>query len=215
MRIEDFGRWFKNMKNFKKYAIGLMVAGGLTFSLMSTVLAQNGQRRDGWDRRGQAQRDVRRQRNNGNGQVDRNGNIDRNRNGVDDRYENNRNGNVDRNRNGVYDRYENNRNSGVNRNGNIDRNRNGVDDRYENNGRYGRNDGYYGNNGNYGVYGNSAEMQKGYRDGLDRGQEDVRDRRIADPNNSSHYRKGSRDYKAGFRRGYNEGYNQYGNNRRW
>lgn len=199
-----------NVKNIKKYALGLLVAAVLAVTGLTTAQAQDG--RWGQNRRNDDQRNRREQerdrreheRNESrNGQVDRNGNIDRDRNGVDDRYENNRN-------------------SGRDRNGNIDRNRNGVDDRYENNGRYGRNDGYYGNggygngsygNGNYGGYGNSAEMQKGYRDGLDRGQEDLRDRRRADPNNSSHYRKGSREYKEGFRRGYNEGYNQYGYNR--
>lgn len=85
-----------------------------------------------------------------------------------------------------------------------------------------RNNGYYGGyprtypNGGYrngGSYGyNSYDEQKGYRDGLDRGQEDLRDRRRADPNNSDHYRSGNAAYREGFRRGYAQGYRQYG---RW
>ena len=58
----------------------------------------------------------------------------------------------------------------------------------------------------------SEDYQKGLRDGLRRGQEDLRDRRIADPNNSSHYRKGNNAYREGFRRGYVQGYRT---NRRW
>jgi hypothetical protein len=49
---------------------------------------------------------------------------------------------------------------------------------------------------------------------LRRGQEDARDRRRFDPNNSSHYRKGNRDYREGFRRGYAQGYRQYVSYRR-
>lgn len=178
--------------------LGFVIAPGL--SSLSNVQAQGG-----WNGRRDQQRNDRDRRND---ESDRRGQYDRNRNGVDDRYENNRNVNVDRNRNGVDDRYEN------NRNGSIDRNRNGVNDRYENNGRYGRNDGYYGNDGNRGYGYNSAEEQKGYRDGLDRGQKDARTNRRADPNNSSHYQKGSQAYREGFRRGFFEGYRQY-SNRRW
>ena len=188
-----------NVKNIRRYAFGLVVAASLTVTGLSSVQAQDGR----WDqnRRNDSQND-RWERGR-----------DRREQGRNDGY----NGQVDRNRNGVDDRYENNRNSRIDRNGNIDRNRNGIDDRYENNSRYGRNDDYYGNGGygNYGGYGNSAEMQKGYRDGLDRGQEDLRARRRADPNNSSHYRNGNREYQAGFRRGYNAGYNQSGYNRGW
>jgi len=80
---------------------------------------------------------------------------------------------------------------------------------YGNRGYYG-NGGYYGNYG-YGGYGyNSADQQRGYRDGLDRGQEDARDRRAANPNNSEHYRKGNAAYRDGFRQGYVQGYRQYG-----
>jgi Ni/Co efflux regulator RcnB len=52
----------------------------------------------------------------------------------------------------------------------------------------------------------NRDEEKGYHDGLDRGQEDARDRRIPTPNNSSHYRKGSEAYRRGFRRGYAQGY---------
>lgn len=77
-------------------------------------------------------------------------------------------------------------------------------------GGYGRNGGY--NNGGYSSY----DEQKGFRDGLDRGQEDVRDRRSPNPNNSEHFRNGNSAYRAGFRRGYEQGYRQYGGGyRRW
>jgi len=80
--------------------------------------------------------------------------------------------------------------------------------------------GGYGNNGyNYG-YGNpgyggyssygSYDQQRGFNDGLTRGQEDARSGRIADPNNSSHYRNGNSVYREGFRQGYVQGYRQYG-----
>ncbi|HZS05691.1 MAG TPA: hypothetical protein VFD58_12705 [Blastocatellia bacterium] len=80
--------------------------------------------------------------------------------------------------------------------------------------------GGYGNYGGYGRnggdYGYSREEQKGYRDGLNRGQEDARDRRSPNPNNSSHYRSGNGAYREGFRRGYAQGYRQYGGGyRRW
>jgi hypothetical protein len=53
------------------------------------------------------------------------------------------------------------------------------------------------------------EVSKGYRDGQDRGEEDARDRRTHNPNNSEHYRHGSNPYREGFRRGYAEGYRRY------
>jgi hypothetical protein len=84
------------------------------------------------------------------------------------------------------------------------------DGRYEND-RWGNDRWGNGRNGNYGY---SAEEQKGYRDGLDRGQKDAKTNRVMDPNNSSHYRKGSQAYREGFRRGFFEGYRQY-SNRRW
>lgn len=117
----------------------------------------------------------------------------------------------DWNRDGIPDRYE-------TRRGQPDFNRNGIPDRVERNrGYYNRNNGYYGNNGYYnngGYYGggygyNSAEVQKGYRDGLDRGQEDARSRRNPTPYNSEHFRNGSAAYREGFSRGYNAGYRQY------
>jgi hypothetical protein len=76
--------------------------------------------------------------------------------------------------------------------------------------------GSYGNYGRSGIGGSSNyEVQKGYRDGLDRGQEDARDRKSFNPNNSSHYRSGNGAYREGFRRGYDQGYRQYANYRRW
>ena len=81
---------------------------------------------------------------------------------------------------------------------------------YDNNGsgnndRYGRNsDRYY------------KEEQKGFRDGARRGKEDAESNRIPDPNNSSHYRKGSDPYRAGFRQAYAQTYRQYSPyRRRW
>ena len=89
--------------------------------------------------------------------------------------------------------------------------------RRRNNGYYGYgyprnypNGGYIGGGRSYGY--NSYEEQKGFRDGLDRGQEDLRDRRRPDPNNSDHYRSGNAAYREGFRRGYAQGYRSYG---RW
>src|SRR5215510_666177 len=79
-----------------------------------------------------------------------------------------------------------------------------------------RNYDYYGyNNYGYGNYGYSSEEQRGYRDGLNRGREDAQTRRIADPNNSSHYRNGNAAYRAGFYRGYFVGYRQYGGYGGW
>jgi hypothetical protein len=46
----------------------------------------------------------------------------------------------------------------------------------------------------------------GYRDGLNRGQEDARAHRTSDPNHSSHYRKGTEIYREAFRLGYEKGY---------
>lgn len=68
----------------------------------------------------------------------------------------------------------------------------------------------------YGSYGyNNRDEQKGYHDGLDRGQEDARDRRSFNPNNSSHFRKGNSAYREGFRRGYAQGYRQRNYSGRW
>ncbi len=81
----------------------------------------------------------------------------------------------------------------------------GYDDyRYGNNNRYGRNSEYY------------KQQEKGYRDGLRRGKEDAQSNRIPDPNNSSHYRKGTEPYREGFRQGFRESYRQYSQyRRRW
>lgn len=62
---------------------------------------------------------------------------------------------------------------------------------------------------------NRYEEEKGYRDGLDRGQEDARTHRSFDPNNSSHYRNGNNEYREGFRRGYSVGYRQNSSYRRY
>jgi hypothetical protein len=64
-----------------------------------------------------------------------------------------------------------------------------------------------------GGYDRRDDERKGYRDGLDRGEEDARDRRRPDPNNSDHYRDGNRAYRDGFRRGYAQGYRRYARRR--
>lgn len=75
----------------------------------------------------------------------------------------------------------------------------------------------YGDNDRYGRDSKAyKEEDKGYRDGLRRGKEDAESNRLPDPNNSSHYRKGSDPYRAGFRRGYAVNYPQYAvHRRRW
>jgi hypothetical protein len=78
----------------------------------------------------------------------------------------------------------------------------------------GPNGGYYG--GPYGGYYGSGSgdfgywQQKGYRDGLNRGQEDARSGRYPTPNNSEHFRNGNAAYRQGFAQGYQVGYRQYG-----
>ncbi len=78
--------------------------------------------------------------------------------------------------------------------------------------------GGYRDNGNYGGYGNNGgryggfytrDEEKGFKDGLRRGQEDAQSRRIPDPSNSKHYRNGNSDYRNGFRQGYKRSYFQY------
>lgn len=175
---------------------GFVIAPGL--SHLSAVQAQDGRYRqerrdDRYNRRGEQQR------NNGYGQVNPvTGNIDDNGNGIDDRYET-RDGRVDINRNGVADQDENyghynNRRYGNDRYGNYDGNR----------------------NNRYGNYGSNSEEQRGYQDGLRRGREAAQTRRIVDPNNSEHFRRGSAAYREGFRRGFYENFRQYSSYRsRW
>lgn len=74
-----------------------------------------------------------------------------------------------------------------------------YDDRYDRD-NYGRNDRYA-----------REQLEKGYRDGLDRGRKDAQTNRRRDPNNSSHYRKGNEFYRRGFERGFYEAFNQYSN----
>lgn len=172
------------MSTLKKGIVSMALTGSFILGV-GAISSANAQNRD-WER----QRRIEQQRR--GGVVESTGNIDRNRNGVDDRYET-RDGRVDINQNGIADQDE------------------GYD------GPYGRNGGYYGNNGHYGNNGygrNTAEFQKGYRDGLDRGRSDALTNRAMDPNNSSHYRKGTASYRAGFERGFYEAYRQY-RNRRW
>ncbi|PYP84947.1 MAG: hypothetical protein DMF61_17965 [Blastocatellia bacterium AA13] len=70
---------------------------------------------------------------------------------------------------------------------------------------------YYGSYGSYGrVGGSSFEEQRGFSDGLNRGQEDSRSGRSYNPNNSSHFRSGDAAYRNGFVRGYAQGYRQFG-----
>lgn len=181
------------MNNLKRNMLSLALTGSFIVGLgaLSNADAQGRQRRDIPQRGGQ-------------GQVESTGNIDRNKNGIDDRYES--------------------------RDGRVDMNQNGIADDNENYGRYGRDRGYYGrdrgygnqggyygnrgNNGNWGYNNNNFDFQQGYRDGLDRGQEDARSRRAMTPNNSSHYRSGSQAYRAGFERGFYESYRRY-SNRGW
>ncbi len=81
---------------------------------------------------------------------------------------------------------------------------------YPNNGGYGTNRGGYG----------SAAAQTGYRDGLEAGREDARDRNRFDPVRAKRYREGDhdynsrygaredykREYRSAFEQGYREGY---------
>lgn len=82
------------------------------------------------------------------------------------------------------------------------RDRDRRDDRWDD-----RRDGRWDNRGRNNSWYREQE-QKGFRDGLRRGQEDAETRRIPDPNNSSHYRKGNEAYRDGFRDGYRQGYRQ-------
>ena len=105
--------------------------------------------------------------------------------------------------------------------------RNGGYGRDERNGGYGRDErvppvviapGYPSNRG-YGSYGAIAQ-QNGYRDGVEAGRDDGRDRRPFDPVRAKRYREGDhdyndrygsrdeykRDYRSAFEQGYREGY---------
>ena len=96
------------------------------------------------------------------------------------------------------------------------------------NGSYGRNEpgrngGYSSPNGGYGTnrggYGSPA-AENGYRDGLEAGREDARDRNRFDPVRAKRYREGDhdyngrygsredykREYRSAFEQGYREGY---------
>jgi hypothetical protein len=80
--------------------------------------------------------------------------------------------------------------------------------------------------GTYGGYGYSPAAQTGYRDGLEEGQKDARDRRAFDPVRTKRYREGDhdynnrygsrdeykREYRTAFEQGYRDG---YGNGRRF
>lgn len=92
---------------------------------------------------------------------------------------------------------------------------------------YGTNDRYgYPNSGSNRVYGNnSVAYDNGYRDGLEKGREDARDRDSYDPVRHSWYRSGDRgyknrygtrdQYKLVYRDGFEAGYDQaYRNNAR-
>jgi hypothetical protein len=118
----------------------------------------------------------------------------------------------------------------------------GSDNGYGNNGYYDRSGNYpYGSNDRYGNdrYGNrypssesnrygtnSVAYDNGYRDGLEKGREDARDRNSFDPVRHSWYRSGNRGYNSrygtrddyklvyrdGFEAGYQQAYRQNGGN---
>lgn len=63
----------------------------------------------------------------------------------------------------------------------------------------------YGNNGAY-----QAELNRGFRQGLETGSSDARRRQSYNPQRSRHYRNArSRAFVDGFMRGYDQGYRQY------
>jgi hypothetical protein len=72
----------------------------------------------------------------------------------------------------------------------------------------------YGSYGRYGGY-NSAEEQRGYRNGLKEGRDDAQDRDSFNPSRHSSFRDGNPAYRSGFHRGYEQGYREYGYYRRW
>ena len=70
------------------------------------------------------------------------------------------------------------------------------------------NDGYYGNRG----YNNSAELNRGYRQGIETGASDGQRGQSYNPQRSRHYRNASTQaFLQGFVRGYDQGYRQYSN----
>ena len=92
-----------------------------------------------------------------------------------------------------------------------------------------RNDRYGGyGNGGYASRVNSVPYQNGYRDGLEKGREDGRDRDSFDPVRHSRYRSGDRGYdrrygskdqyklvyRDGFESGYSQGYREQDRSRR-
>jgi len=89
-----------------------------------------------------------------------------------------------------------------------------------NNGRYGNgtyNNGRYGNGrygtGGYGGYGNQAELNRGYQQGLETGSSDGQRGQSYDPQRSKHWRNASsQEFREGFVRGYDQGYRQYAGN---
>jgi hypothetical protein len=87
----------------------------------------------------------------------------------------------------------------------------------------------YGRNVPYGSYGNEmyrVAQDYGYRDGLNKGAEDGRDRDRYNPEGAGDYKKATNGYNSDYRnkdsykqayrdaflRGYDEGYNRYGYN---
>jgi hypothetical protein len=94
-------------------------------------------------------------------------------------------------------------------------------DRYDSRDRYERYDGRYSRSSAM-----SVPYQNGYRDGLEKGREDVRDRDSFDPVRHSRYRNADRgynsrygrkdEYKLIYREGFEAGYRQaYGDSRRY
>jgi hypothetical protein len=55
------------------------------------------------------------------------------------------------------------------------------------------------------------QLEKGYRDGLDRGRKDAQANKVRNPNNFNRYREGDRFYRRGFERGFFEAYDQFSN----
>jgi hypothetical protein len=101
--------------------------------------------------------------------------------------------------------------------------RNGRTDRYgRNDDRYGRNDGRYGQDERYGRTNGRVDsgygFDQGYRDGVTKAQEDMRDGDRYDPARHDWYKSGNRgydsrygakdEYRASYRSGFVQGYDQ-------